>query len=560
MEDKKITFHFDGIDWEKDTAVSNQEFVKYTFTKNTELDLATIYTNPIEYMENLVKNLAFLANLGYLEKAFVWDAYPIIKVKKNEEGHIDYMDIAFFAHLFNPILWPYKYLDTGYKHNIENKVSFYIPDSSKEICRIRITPPFDLKNVAFKEIHYFIRGGEASFVYAKGSHFFSRIEGSLILSTDKADTMNWMISESPYRSIKYNIIRYALSICEGKLNRKFPEVFKDPNRWDYNAKISANTKNPIGYAESNVFQIDFYMSFTNTTDGISIYGFSEYYDEAPRFDFVRKNPDYTYNPLSSLIFDLPENYTQDMEEKLNVYLAMRFSNFRIPREDRIFVLPYAFHPTNTTDRIHENSSQSIHQTLFMEQTTSLVFFTGNTFQEDKKFIKDTNGYIPNIYVRVKSKGFLKNLFSDENCVFEEYFFDNSIWSNAFKCFVKIQDFDIPDLSKKSMDNEHRDSKYREILNGIAQTIKNTLREHPEWDYIPLQGYDILQHENDDILPSNAASKDRIECMIQMIKNQEISRYTLVWGDISKIDNDPDWKQIHNHPVFPIGGRCLWIFT
>lgn len=557
LEFSPSSFVFDYIRWTK-VYEDNTGRVRYGLNSDFYPGIHPLYKDPIDYMEKLCKNDAFSMWLGYVEECFVWDLTPIVVVNKDDNDTIQHGEVYVDCYRFDPFCMNCDILDNGRHASIE----FTLPKTPDIATGVNTS-----KN-GIKEFHHiYIRRGKLRYFSGRDNPLFSRIEGNLCVYSDRIADFASVLSETIVKSIKYNIINYIAARMGIRNEYKFTNAMKDPNRWTILAKTESYVQNKKKPGTPGYIFMSFIMSYSITGDGYKILPFSEFYGNQPRFNFIAPNQNLEMTPFSSIYFYLPEGISVEKEEMTNVYLSMRFSNFKIPKEINRFVVPYTFHHLDTEyDFVHDQSCSDCHAAFFNEQTCNLVFSDEKEFTEFgyEKIMKDmdaheesdTKFFIPDLQIRVKKKGssikkrIMDFLFYKEGSfelIRDDFYIVNPKFQALFKPIVMISDYKIPKFEK--------DSDLYKYINLIKEDIKKTLCNHPSWDYIPLQGFDILMAKNE--LPIAYNSPE--ECLASMLINKEISRYSVLWGDTSVLNTKADRKQIHNQPVFPSGGRCLWIF-
>lgn len=558
LEFTPSSFLFDFVRWNKVYEDSSGR-IRYGIESDGYPGIHPLFKDPVGYMEKLCKNNGFCMWLGYVEECYVWDITPIVLIKKSDENDtIEHAEVYIEAYRLDPTCMNCEILDNGRHASIE----FNLPRTPDIAKSVRVD-----KSGNEKENHIYIHRGKLRYFGGKDNPMFSRLEGNLCLYSDAIADFASIHSENIVNSLKYNIISYIAMKMSVNEEFRFTSSMKDPVNWTILIKAESYNRDRKPFGTSGYVFVSFIMMYSITTDGFKILPFAEYYGDHPKFQFIAPNPNLELNPFSCIYFYMPETFALQQEDMANVYLSMRFSNFKIPKDKNTFVIPYTFHHLDTEyDCVHSDSPSDCHAAFFNEQTSSLIFGDSDDFKEtqyhqimnamDTCAAQNKKYYIPDLHIRVmkksaKRKGIMDFLFHKEDpskLIRDDFYIMNPKYQEAFRTIVKISDYKIPAF-------KNPDELYG-YMHLIKNDIKCILYDHPTWDYIPLQGFDILMAKND--LPYTSNSPE--ECLAKMILNKEITRYSILWGDISASGIEVDRKQIHNQPVFPSGGRCLWIFA
>lgn len=557
LEFSPSSFVFDYIRWNK-VYEDNTGKIRYGLHTDFYPGIHPLFKDPVGYMDKLCKNNGFIMWLGYVEECYVWDLTPIVIVIKDDDGMIQHGEVYVEGYRLDPFCMNCDILDNGRHASIE----FTIPRTPDIATGVHAN-----KDGSKENHHIYIQRGKLRYFSGRNNPLFSRIEGSLCVYSDRISDFASINSETIVKSIKFNLVNYVAMKMGVSDEYKFTDTMKNCDRWTILAKAESYIQDKKKSGTPGYIFMSFIMTYSITEDGYRILPFSEYYGNRPRFNFIAPNPNPEMNPLSCVYFYLPDNMTLDQEEMANVYLSMRFSNFKVSEKINHFIIPYTYHHLDTEyDFVHRQASSDCHAAFFNNQTSNLIFSDEKEFEEssyekimnemDSHAASNTKYYIPDLRIRLKRKSSIKKeimnfLFhkdSSSDLIREDFYIENPKYQMIFKAIVQISDYKIPKFE--------RESDLYSYIHRIKNDIKRMLYDHPNWDYIPIQGFDILMAKND--LPYTSNSPE--ECLAKMIMNQEISRYSVLWGDVSSIGAEADRKQIHNQPVFPSGGRCLWIFA
>lgn len=547
IEKQEKEFYFDGIWWELDSMNLSER--QYTISKVNITH--PIFKNPVDYLYSLAHNLAFIAWIGCTERCFVWDVYPIIKMKEGTSGnpYLDIDETKIVAHRIDDMIDSIQLVTTSQKEGIEKCVRYPVPVNAG----IAVFKPANKEN----EKHELLCMNPILNIFPSDIEpYFWRIEGEAYLVFDDFSIIHSTAMENAIRSLKENMIGSVIAsgIRANEYYKKMTkdEVLRYTKMFDFNCMFVGDPQ--IDYEDFGKVKgvnVKFYISRSKTTDGFPMLAVSPNYG-GNIYNKLKPNMKRSESTFSSVIVQNPEDIDPDMKIMLNFYIATRLSNANIDHLEKHWVIPFIMQEENL--EYHKDSPNMYDMVFFNKHTASFHFFEGKNLKEtDLSNISDSG--IRDLYIPVKHSkmSFLKSVFGNY-LISRDYVIKDKYWQNGFSPIVKITDYYIP-FHQKSI----TDDSLRVYLKRIQEDIKNTLEAHPTWDYIPIQGFDILDWTN----PYHIDFKDPIECAISMIRYHELKRYSVIWGDFSKLkesDRPESRKQIHNHPVFPVGGRCVWIFN
>lgn len=477
-----------------------------------------IVKNIFGYLDTICQDLGFKARLSYFSNSFVWDLSPLIHAE--EDCPYPFRFLITYRNLENPST------DMGpISFSNDRPTPFVEMEFYESGAVLRSTTYTDLAAIP-------IRGTFR--LYNSPIPLFRRIEGRVSISNTIPDLMESTNMTKLLTSLKQNLMGY--------ISVKYPRFFRqegDPIHWSIeNLTYQASYWSDLFAIESiyrfkkprkEVITFRFCFSHTTTADVIEFLPYTNRHENDP------SNP-------GILLWNLPiqdpwNNYT-DLDEQQELYMNCRLSNMRYKRTETIFELPTIIAPS-----FSEEVSNNYHLAIFGENNLTLRFYTGNQFPESKRIenLDDPKEGFINIQIKPEKHSLFKNYFH-KNLLSESYYIANPSIRLKFPKIIKIQDYGFP----RNLTLE--DAKIH--FNKIRQDIQETLDKNPTWDYIPLSGIDIMDDsfDHDD------------DCIYNMLYRDELSRYTIIWGNASRIISSPsmDRKQLHKHPVPHGGNNTVWI--
>lgn len=541
FEKHEKEFNFDGIFWMLKTKSGSRR--EYVISKIGIMH--PFFANTIEYMNSITHNPAFIAWIGCTERSYVWDVYPIIKFKEDEDGNsrVDIDNTKIVAYRMDGIVDSIQYVPACTKNNFELGIRYTIPSKGKiaDFYRKGDTKHHDM----------ILLNGYFDVYSSMVEPYFWRIEGEASFLFDEYSIIHSSAMSNALIALKQNVVGAAIvsGIRKNETTRKMTkeELIDFSENFDFNSVFVGDPQMDYEDQDTKFIKVKFYIVRSHTTDGYPMLGISPNLSGSA-YTSLKSSVDASQATFSSVMYEYPEDYDFDLKDRLDYYLSIKMSNIGIDHLTKHWVIPYACTPKDL--QYNKDSSNMYDLVLFNDKIASLHFFEKKLFKEEK--VEDKLG-IHDLYFEVKKVlGSFHHYVLSRGLIANDYVIKNKVWADSLKVVVKITDYFIPASHEISEDS------LKGYFRRIQKDIKETLDANPTWDYIPIQGFDILSWDN----PFKTEFSDPIDCAVRMYQNHELVRYSVLWGDFSKMpdsDRPNTRKQIHNHPVFPVGGRCVWIF-
>lgn len=566
MEKKLKTFVYDGVIWTKDKE-DNSHFRFRGHIPNTEHIMGHEFSNDtLNYVDKLTKSDAFKAWMGCAVHGFVQNLTPIVMMDQSEkdtDGNYTLNSVSFLGAV-SPHDGDYTVADIPTR-KLGNPIVYYFdfPKSAN--------PIMELQDLHGNSCSIDIVGGRAKITKSDRSPLFNIVEGNIKISSASAAFFYLSPMDIVLKHIEKQIIKFLSTKIEGLIpHLKYPSGKNETDMWnkefyfeddpvpdvtdtDVNDEDEFISKMFSMFSGKKEIQINFRFVRSITMDGYYIHPYKVIgSDGNPNVGSLhvttRSKNQYSLSPLNWVY---PPEADLDLRDMYYWNIASRFTNMDTRVYENEFKIPYVIIERENFDPPAEMTSANAFTPIhFAEDTPSIIYYTGSKHKATKLDAR-RDDKIGDIYIPIKKKffGWYKELlpYQLNGNVFELKDPFTRKWCDHFDSIVDIH---IP----KSLNDEE--------LCFYIQNIENYMNERLQadsnLDYLIVQGYDLLR------LPLDSSYEDtknpRIDCMVDMVRSGELSRYTIFWGHVNTSpEQHMDRKQNHNHPTLLNGRYVVWIF-
>lgn len=566
MEKKLKTFVYDGVIWTKDKE-DNSHFRFRGHIPNTEHIMGHEFSNDtLNYVDKLTKSDAFKAWMGCAVHGFVQNLTPIVMMDQSEkdtDGNYTLNSVSFLGAV-SPHDGDYTVADIPTR-KLGNPIVYYFdfPKSAN--------PIMELQDLHGNSCSIDIVGGRAKITKSDRSPLFNIVEGNIKISSASAAFFYLSPMDIVLKHIEKQIIKFLSTKIEGLIpHLKYPSGKNETDMWnkefyfeddpvpdvtdtDVNDEDEFISKMFSMFSGKKEIQINFRFVRSITMDGYYIHPYKVIgSDGNPNVGSLhvttRSKNQYSLSPLNWVY---PPEADLDLRDMYYWNIASRFTNMDTRVYENEFKIPYVIIERENFDPPAEMTSANAFTPIhFAEDTPSIIYYAGSKHKATKLDAR-RDDKIGDIYIPIKKKffGWYKELlpYQLNGNVFELKDPFTRKWCDHFDSIVDIH---IP----KSLNDEE--------LCFYIQNIENYMNERLQadsnLDYLIVQGYDLLR------LPLDSSYEDtknpRIDCMVDMVRSGELSRYTIFWGHVNTSpEQHMDRKQNHNHPTLLNGRYVVWIF-
>ena len=566
MEKKLKTFVYDGVIWTKDKE-DNSHFRFRGHIPNTEHIMGHEFSNDtLNYVDKLTKSDAFKAWMGCAVHGFVQNLTPIVMMDQSEkdtDGNYTLNSVSFLGAL-SPHDGDYTVADIPTR-KLGKPIVYYFdfPKSAN--------PIMELQDLHGNSCSIDIVGGRAKITKSDRSPLFNIVEGNIKISSASAAFFYLSPMDIVLKHIEKQIIKFLSTKIEGLIpHLKYPSGKNETDMWnkefyfeddpvsdvtdtDVNDEDEFISKMFSMFSGKKEIQINFRFVRSITMDGYYIHPYKVIgSDGNPNVGSLhvttRSKNQYSLSPLNWVY---PPEADLDLRDMYYWNIASRFTNMDTRVYENEFKIPYVIIERENFDPPAEMTSATTFTPIhFAEDTPSIIYYTGSKHKATKLDAR-RDDKIGDIYIPIKKKffGWYKELlpYQLNGNVFELKDPFTRKWCDHFDSIVDIH---IP----KSLNDEE----LRFYIQNIENYMNERLQADSNLDYLIVQGYDLLR------LPLDSSYEDtknpRIDCMVDMVRSGELSRYTIFWGHVNTSpEQHMDRKQNHNHPTLLNGRYVVWIF-
>ena len=564
MEKKLKTFVYDGVIWTKDKE-DDSHFRFRGHIPNTEHIMGHEFSNDtLNYVDKLANSDAFKAWMGCAVHGFVQNLTPIVMMDQSEKDadeNYTLQSVSFLGAVA-PHDGDYTVADIPTR-KLGNPIVYHFdfPKSAN--------PIWELTDLSGNSCGIDITGGHTKITKSDRSPLFNIIEGNIKLTSESAAFFYLSPMDIVLKHIENQIIKFLSTKIEGLIthldypsgktevdmwNKEF--YFEDdpsPDVTDANDALEAISKMFSLFSGKKEIQINFRFVRSITMDGYYIHPYKVIgSDGNPNVGSLnvttRSKNRYSLSPLNWVY---PPEADLDLRDMYYWNIASRFTNMDTRVYENEFKIPYVIIERENFDPPAEMTSATTFTPIhFAEDTPSIIYYTGSKHKATKLDAR-RDDKIGDIYIPIKKKflGWYKELlpYQLSGSVFELKDPITRKWHDHFDSIVDIH---IP----KSLNDEE----LRFYIQNIENYMNERLQADSNLDYLIVQGYDLLR------LPLDSSYEDtknpRIDCMVDMVRSGELSRYTIFWGHVNTSpEQHMDRKQSHNHPTLLNGRYVVWIF-
>ena len=564
MEKKLKTFVYDGVIWTKDKEDNSHFRFRGHIPSHGYIGNHEFVSDTLNYVDKLTKSDAFKAWMGCTVHGFVQNLTPIVMMdqsEKDSDGNYTLHSVSFLGAVA-PHDGDYTVVDIPTR-KLGNQIVYYFdfPKSS--------TPIVELKDMLGNSCGIDITGGHAKITKSDRAPLFNIIEGNIKITSASAGVFYISPMDIVIKHIGKSIIKFLSKHIEGLIphldypsgkmeadmwNKEF--YFEDdpvPDVTDADDALEAISKMISLFSGKKEIQINFRFVRSITMDGYYIHPYKVIgSDGNPNVGSLnvttRSKNRYSLSPLNWVY---PPEADLDLRDMYYWNIASRFTNMDTRVYENEFKIPYVIIERENFDPPAEMTSATTFTPIhFAEDTPSIIYYTGSKHKATKLDAR-RDDKIGDIYIPIKKKffGWYKELlhYQLNGNVFELKDPFTRKWCDHFDSIVDIH---IP----KSLNDEE----LRFYIQNIENYMNERLQADSNLDYLIVQGYDLLR------LPLDSSYKDtknpRIDCMVDMVRSGELSRYTIFWGHVNTSpEQHMDRKQNHNHPTLLNGRYVVWIF-
>lgn len=566
MEKKLNTFVYDGVIWTKDKE-DNSHFRFRGHIPNTEHIMGHEFSNDtLNYVDKLTNSDAFKAWMGYAVHGFVQNLTPIVMMDQSEkdaDGNYTLQSVSFLGAV-SPHDGDYTVVDIPTR-KLGNPIVYYFefPKSANPIV--------ELKDLHGNSCGIDIVGGHAKITKSDRYPLFNIIEGNIKISSESSAFFYLSPMDIVLKHIEKQIIKFLSTKIEGLIpHLNYPSGKNESDMWnkefyfeddpvpditdeDVDNEDKFISKMFSLFSGKKEIQINFRFVRSITMDGYYIHPYKVIgSDGNPNVGSlqVTTRPKNRYS-LSPLNWVYPPEADLDLRDMYYWNIASRFTNMDTRVYENEFKIPYVIFERGIFDPPAEMTSGNTFTPIhFAEDTPSIIYYTGAKYKATK--LNERRDYkIRDFYIPIKKKflGWYKELLPYQltGNVFQLKDPITRKWCDHFDSIVDIH---IP----KSLNDEE----LRFYIQNIENYMNERLQADSNLDYLIVQGYDLLR------LPLDSSYEDtknpRIDCMVDMVRSEELNRYTILWGHVNTSpEQHMDRKQNHNHPTLLNGRYVVWIF-
>lgn len=564
MEKKLKTFVYDGVIWTKDKEDNSHFRFRGYIPSHGYIGNHEFVSDTLNYVDKLTKSDAFKAWMGCAVHGFVQNLTPIVMMdqsEKDSDGNYTLHSVSFLGAVA-PHDGDYTVVDIPTR-KLGNQIVYYFdfPKSS--------TPIVELKDMIGNSCGIDITGGHAKITKSDRAPLFNIIEGNIKITSASVGVFYISPMDIVIKHIGKIIIKFLSKQIEGLIphldypsgkmeadmwNKEF--YFEDdpvPDVTDADDALESISKMFSLFSGKKEIQINFRFVRSITMDGYYIHPYKVIgSDGNPNVGSLqvttRSKNQYSLSPLNWVY---PPEADLDLRDMYYWNIASRFTNMDTRVYENEFKIPYVIIERENFDPPAEMTSATTFTPIhFAEDTPSIIYYTGSKHKATKLDAR-RDDKIGDIYIPIKKKffGWYKELlpYQLNGNVFELKDPFTRKWHDHFDSIVDIH---IP----KSLNDEE----LRFYIQNIENYMNERLQADSNLDYLIVQGYDLLR------LPLDSSYKDtknpRIDCMVDMVRSGELSRYTIFWGHVNTSpEQHMDRKQNHNHPTLLNGRYVVWIF-
>ena len=564
MEKKLKTFVYDGVIWTKDKE-DDSHFRFRGHIPNIEHIMGHEFANDtLNYVDKLTNSDAFKAWMGCAVHGFVQNLTPIVMIDQSEKDADENYTLhsVSFLGTVAPHDGDYAVVDIPTR-KLGNQIVYYFdfPKSANPIV--------ELKDLHGNSCGIDIVGGHAKITKSDRSPLFNIIEGNIKITSATAAFFYLSPMDIVLKHIEKQIIKFLSTKIEGLIpHLVYPSGKNETDMWntefyfeddpvpdvtDSDDEDETITKVFSMFGGKKEIQINFRFVRSITMDGYYIHPYkvigSDGNPNVGSLNVTTRSKDrYSLSPLNWVY---PPEADLDLRDMYYWNIASRFTNMDTRVYENEFKIPYVVIERENFDPPAEMTSANTFTPIhFAEDTPSIIYYTGArhkaTRLDEKRDDKIRDFYMP---IKKKFLGWYKELlpYQLNGNVFELKDPTTRKWHDHFDSIVDIR---IP----KSLNDEE----LRFYIQNIENYMNERLQADSNLDYLIVQGYDLLR------LPLDSSYEDtknpRIDCMVDMVRSGELSRYTILWGHVNTSpEQHMDRKQNHNHPTLLNGRYVVWIF-
>lgn len=566
MEKKLKTFVYDGVIWTKDKEDDSHFRFRGHIPSHGYIGNHEFVSDTLNYVDKLTNSDAFKAWMGCAVHGFVQNLTPIVMMDQSEkdaDGNFTLQSVSFLGAVA-PHDGDYTVVDIPTR-KLGNQIVYYFdfPKSAN--------PIMELEDLHGNYCSIDIVGGHAKITKSDRSPLFNIIEGNIKIASASAAFFYLSPMDIVLKHIEKQIIKFLSTKIEGLVpHLDYPSGKNETDMWnkefyfeddpvpdvtdtDVNDEDEAISKMFSLFSEKKEIQINFRFVRSITMDGYYIHPYKVIgSDGNPNVGSLnvttRSKNRYSLSPLNWVY---PPEADLDLRDMYYWNIASRFTNMDTRVYENEFKIPYVIIERENFDPPAEMTSANAFTPIhFSEDTPSIIYYTGSKHKATKLDARQDDK-IGDIYIPIKKKffGWYKELlpYQLNGNVFELKDPFTRKWCDHFDSIVDIH---IP----KSLNDEE----LRFYIQNIENYMNERLQADSNLDYLIVQGYDLLR------LPLDSSYEDtknpRIDCMVDMVRSGELSRYTIFWGHVNTSpEQHMDRKQNHNHPTLLNGRYVVWIF-
>lgn len=566
MEKKLKTFVYDGVVWTKDKEDNRHFRFRGHIPSHGYIGNHEFVSDTLNYVDKLTKSDAFKAWMGCAVHGFVQNLTPIVMMDQSEkdaDGNYTLQSVSFLGAV-SPHDGDYTVVDIPTR-KLGNPMVYYFefPKSANPIV--------ELKDLHGNSCSIDIVGGQAKITKSDRSPLFNIIEGNIKISSASSAFFYLSPMDIVLKHIEKQIIKFLSTKIEGLIpHLKYPSGKNETDMWNKEFYFEDDPVPDVTDADVNdedefiskmfslfngkkEIQINFRFVRSITMDGYYIHPYKVIgSDGNPNVGSLnvttRSKNRYSLSPLNWVY---PPEADLDLRDMYYWNIASRFTNMDTRVYENEFKIPYVIIERENFDPPAEMTSANTFTPIhFAEDTPSIIYYTGAKHKATKLDAR-RDDKIRDIYIPIKKKffGWYKELlpYQLSGSVFELKDPITRKWHDHFDSIVDIH---IP----KSLNDEE----LRFYIQNIENYMNERLQADSNLDYLIVQGYDLLR------LPLDSSYEDtknpRIDCMVDMVRSEELNRYTILWGHVNiSPEHHMDRKQNHNHPTLLNGRYVVWIF-
>lgn len=566
MEKKLKTFVYDGVVWTKDKEDDSHFRFRGHIPSHGYIGNHEFVSDTLNYVDKLTNSDAFKAWMGCAVHGFVQNLTPIVMMdqsEKDSDGNYTLHSVSFLGAVA-PHDEDYTVVDIPTR-KLGNQIVYYFdfPKSAN--------PIMELEDLHGNSCSIDIVGGHAKITKSDRSPLFNIIEGNIKIASASAAFFYLSPMDIVLKHIEKQIIKFLPTKIEGLIpHLKYPSGKNETDMWnkefyfeddpvpdvtdtDVNDEDEFISKMFSMFSGKKEIQINFRFVRSITMDGYYIHPYKVIgSDGNPNVGSLhvttRSKNQYSLSPLNWVY---PPEADLDLRDMYYWNIASRFTNMDTRVYENEFKIPYVIIERENFDPPAEMTSATTFTPIhFAEDTPSIIYYTGSKHKATKLDAR-RDDKIGDIYIPIKKKffGWYKELlhYQLNGNVFELKDPFTRKWCDHFDSIVDIH---IP----KSLNDEE----LRFYIQNIENYMNERLQADSNLDYLIVQGYDLLR------LPLDSSYEDtknpRIDCMVDMVRSGELSRYTILWGHVNTSpEQHMDRKQNHNHPTLLNGRYVVWIF-